>query len=208
MEKFKDKVDIFNADPRMELFVSFDRKTGEKIGQSAELMHDRLSPYLINASCPEEVHTSFNTAKNLILYSWFCYGFSPVASMHLYGTLELALREKAKYDGVVDWENLGLSALLKIAVNRKWIVDDKFYSVRQREAAREEVMARSGDVFQPYTKDDMQYCRILMDTVPYLRNRLAHGHGTVYPFSWSIHLLGTVTDLINQLFPENKTEVG
>jgi len=59
-----------------------------------------------------------------------------------------------------------------------------------------------GDYTQPANspdaKDIQAYCKILLDSFPYLRNELAHGNPMTYP--GGLDLLAICADLINQLF--------
>jgi hypothetical protein len=102
---------------------------------------------------PAPIREHFNTGKNLLLYAWFVYRFIPVAELHAYSTVEMALRERAKLEGrperldrkgrAVPWK---FSELLQMAVKERWIVDDGFTVVRRRREANAELFEQLGDV--------------------------------------------------------------
>ena len=50
---------------------------------------DRVS---INPVAPLEVRTSFDRARNVFLYAWFCYELLVVSELQAFGALELALK--------------------------------------------------------------------------------------------------------------------
>ena len=57
-------------------------------------IHKRLSDIVLTKEAPEDVRTAFETARNLMLYTWFVFEFQTVAELQAYGVLELALRQK------------------------------------------------------------------------------------------------------------------
>ena len=46
----------------------------------------------INPVAPLEVRTSFDRARNVFLYAWFCYELLVVSELQAFGALELALK--------------------------------------------------------------------------------------------------------------------
>lgn len=169
--------------------------------------HADLSTIDLADAVPARIREHFNTGKNLLLYAWFVYRFIPVAELHAYSTVEMALRERAKREGrperldrkgkAVPWK---FSELLQMAVKERWIADDGFTVVRRRREANAELFERLGEV--PAADVDMQsvnqYCNTLVESMPWLRNQLAHGSTSVHPGGMST--LRVCADLINQLF--------
>jgi hypothetical protein len=169
--------------------------------------HTDLRTIDLADAVPAPIREHFNTGKNLLLYAWFVYRFIPVAELHAYSTVEMALRERAKLEGrperldrkgrAVPWK---FSELLQMAVKERWIVDDGFTVVRRRREANAELFEQLGDV--PASDADMQnvnrYCNTLVESMPWLRNHLAHGSTSVHPGGMST--LRVCADLINQLF--------
>lgn len=161
--------------------------------------HTAIAAINLLDSVPEDIREHFETAKNLLLYAWFVYRFIPVAELHAYATVEMALKERARRESLA---TRNLKRLLETAIERGWIIDDGFANVRrEREAMAEEQAWRLelGTPVTPEEKDAQRYCKVLLDTMPYLRNDLAHGSKTLHP--GGIGTLALCADLINQLFP-------
>ena len=58
--------------------------------------HAEIAAISLTAYAPEFIREHFETAKNLLLYAWFVYRFIPVAELHAYSTVEMALKERAR----------------------------------------------------------------------------------------------------------------
>jgi hypothetical protein len=52
----------------------------------------RIDGLSINPVAPLEVHTSFDRARNVFIYAWFCYELLVVSELQAFGALELALK--------------------------------------------------------------------------------------------------------------------
>ena len=79
-------------DERSASFVVVNRETGESRPRGLADEYAEIATLDLAAAVPEGVRVTFETAKNLLLYSWFCYRFMQVAELHGLGTLEMALR--------------------------------------------------------------------------------------------------------------------
>ncbi|MBI3432961.1 MAG: hypothetical protein HY018_12215 [Hydrogenophilales bacterium] len=166
--------------------------------------HAAIVAISLTPSVPEYIREHFETAKNLLLYAWFVYRFIPVAELHAYSTAEMALKERARKESL---RAKTLAPLLKIAIERRWIVDEGFSNVRrEREAMDQEWEWRRqlGVSSTPEELDAQRYCKMLFDSMPYLRNDLAHGSKTVRP--GGLGTLAICADLINQLFKAPQQE--
>lgn len=162
--------------------------------------HAAIAAISLTPCVPEYIREHFETAKNLLLYAWFVYRFIPVAELHAYSTVEMALKVRANLESL---QAKTLAPLLKIAIKRGWIVDEAFSNVRrEREAMeQEQEWRRLLDVPPtPEEQDSQRYCKMLLDSMPYLRNDLAHGSKTLHP--GGVGTLAICADLINQLFKE------
>lgn len=129
---------------------------------------------------PESIRTLFNTARNVLVYSWHVYRFTVVAELQAYSTLEFALRERMGIGGNSDGP--GLARLLKRAAREGLLSDDTFAAMRSHpqwpvitgnslidaNSDRQVVEARGHVV-------------ILSEALPMLRNTLAHGSSSVWP---------------------------
>lgn len=162
--------------------------------------HTAIAAISLTPCVPEHIREHFETAKNLLLYAWFVYRFIPVAELHAYSTVEMALKDRATQESL---RARTLRPLLKIAIERGWIVDEAFSNVRREREAMErewEWRHQLGLVPTPEENDSQRYCKMLLDSMPYLRNDLAHGSKTLHP--GGVGTLAICADLINQLFKE------
>jgi hypothetical protein len=94
MEVLKQLEEVYLSDVRYRNRVNVDLSTGEVTETGVETVHSLVEAVRLNAGVPEEVRSHFETAKNLILYSWFVYSFNEVATMHAMASLEMAVRAK------------------------------------------------------------------------------------------------------------------
>ena len=95
-----------------------------------------------------------------------------------------------------------LRKLMEVAVEHGWIVDKGFSNVgREREAMEREWEWRRqlGLESTPEENNSQRYCKMLLGSMPHLRNNLAHGSKFLNP--GGIGTLAICADLINQLFP-------
>ncbi|HEY9098674.1 MAG TPA: hypothetical protein VIN38_07380 [Thiobacillus sp.] len=168
--------------------------------------HASIAATSLTPGVPEYIREHFETAKNLLLYAWFVYRFIPVAELHAYSTVEMALKVRAKQESL---QAKTLAPLLKIAIKRGWIVDEAFSNVRREREAMEQEQEWRGQLGVPQTpeeQDSQRYCKMLLGSMPYLRNDLAHGSKTLHP--GGVGTLAICADLINQLFKEQLTYSG
>jgi hypothetical protein len=92
-------------------------------------LHERLTLSKISLSVPETVRRQFETAKNLVLYSWFVFEFHTIGELHAYASLEFALRtrfpdakQKRIRKGKEVMEPLTLGPLLQLAIKERAII--------------------------------------------------------------------------------------
>lgn len=194
-ERLRAPKDVCEPDPRQEAFVRVDES-----GVRARTLHHHYSAIAeltLRESVPMDVRVHFETSRNLLLYSWFVYRFIAVAELHAYASVEFASRTKyGKKDE-------SLKKLLQRAVADGLIRDEGFKvhqrAVRNGEAYRALMAGIPGYALpEPEQKDIQEYCKTLVDALPYLRNKLAHGSSMVHPGGYVT--LEICADLINQLF--------
>jgi hypothetical protein len=154
----------------------------------------------LHEGAPSTVRIHFDTARNLLLYSWHVFRFQQVAEMHAYASVEYALRVRA---GLPARSKAKLSRLLPLALKNGWIQDDGFRHYREAvgqrrrsEVIEEEVLGKQP---APPNLDSFSYVRVLMKVLPESRNKLAHGTTMLQPSGK--RTLALCCDLINQLFP-------
>ena len=205
MDTLKPLDQITQPDERWEFFVCFVSEPPGFRPATLDERHAEIAMIELSQAVPERIREHFETAKNLLLYSWFVYRFIPVAEMHAYATAEMALRERAEAEGVGGTKVKALAALMREAIARRWIVDGGFEISRRSRAAA----ARDREIFRqigaslgdsPEERDAQQYCKILAQSMSYLRNELAHGSEMLHP--GGLGTLAICADLINQLFAQ------
>jgi hypothetical protein len=196
------KLDSIDApDPRMQAWASLDPRSGVR-AMTIEDRWNNIAALILHDGVPATVRVHFETARNLLLYSWFVYRFQPVAEMHAYASVEYALKQWAK---VPPKEfGPGLNALLTRAVAEGVIRDAGFRHYRKAAEYRAESARVAAELegrdFEPEEPSDAQrYAKALCEAIPYLRNELAHGSPRLAPSG--LRTLALCCDLINQLFP-------
>lgn len=188
-----------------------------------QYQHDAVAKYVLHSGVPEDIRIQFETSKNLYLYAWFVYRFYPVAKLHAYTCLELALRGRFEADAISarsqpDKREPGLWELLSYAVKFGYLKNENFsvwqhrteMRARQRtETERNEEMLRLNlsevifdDEKYEVTEDDRNhdYLSSILNTTSKLRNEYAHGSTGL-----DNHAIGTiqlVAEIINQIFPK------
>ena len=174
-ESFKNMDEIFSVDIRNTYFKYVNQVTGEMSDMTINDIHNSISLITLSSAVPEEIQSSFNTAKNLGLYSWYCYAFHQIAEMKAYSSLEEALKLKFSEP------KKGLGKLIKLAVNQGNIKDIGFKHIPS-----------------PVDPLSIEYSSSLIELIPSMRNNLAHGSQTLH--NHSNLTLSICADFINQLF--------
>ncbi len=113
--------------------------------------------------------------------------------MYVFASVEFALKQKS---GKTSW---AFKRLLELAIQEKWIRDSGFRNVRFSDGQPEERGSTSDNSDR---QDVQEYCKILLDSLPSLRNELAHGSNMLHPSG--LTTLVICADLINQLFERPK----
>lgn len=219
-ERLRPLAHVTDPDPRTKAFVRFNPETGEDRPLEIGDYHAAVASLELHENVPEKVAVQFETARNLYLYAWFVYRFFPVAEHHTLVCLEYALRERYGNEIPENYVRKGrtptFGPLLRYAVDKGDIRNDGFTvwehraEIRSRErqfleAIREmnergltEMTIDEGAAEIKEEDRDWDYVRVLIDTLPAIRNNYAHGssmlHNTV------LGRLRTVSECINQLY--------
>lgn len=197
--------EVLLPDPRFKFFA-LESTAGVRPFELAD-MHSRLSISKLDANVPEKVRRQFETARNLMLYSWFVFEFHTVAELQAYAALELALGErfgfpkrKVKTRKGVKLVPLMLAELLQKAVSEKVVVADKLPAWEQVQARRAWDEKNSPVPLGP-PMSSRKWLEAVIKGVPNFRNALAHGEPKLYLFAafWQLELCA---NLINALYPE------
>lgn len=195
---------IYQPDIRNTYFTLFDPKTGVHRPMQLEDFHGAVDKIKLNENAPEPIVREFNKARNLFVYSWFVYEFGMSAILQSRAVLELAIREKVGSVGKNTKRRSGLKSLLKQIVKAGWIRDGDFPHVfDQRE--RDWQLSQWMPGIQPMEPPDpngTEYCNQLIDSLPYIRNVLAHGSSTLVEPAQALIDLEITAVIINKLFPK------
>lgn len=91
-------------------------------------LHSTLDKISLIEKVPKEVAIQFETAKNVLLYSYFSYRMTTVAHLFMYSVLEKAIREKHKTTYPNENKSFkGLKDSIVYALNKDWIQKKDFY---------------------------------------------------------------------------------
>lgn len=200
-DAFRDLARISVVDPRYASRAVLDPMVGARPMTIEDHWQD-IDALALHEGVPTVIHVHFETARNLLLYSWFAYRFQQVAEMQAYASVEYALRRRARLS--VRGRKTDLKMLLAKAVKKGWIQDEGFRRYRRiaERRAKYEQMERSaiGIESDPrMTMEIQSYVRTLARYLPKFRNKLAHGSAMLSPSGK--RTLALCRDLINQLFP-------
>lgn len=181
---------ILEPDSIQRAFALYNRETGISRDRTLRDHYSGIESIALMQSVPESVREQFDAARNLLPHSWFVYSFVPIAQLHALSSVEYAIRIKSG-------KPLMLTAGLELAIKEQWIKDRGFrhYNINVRHDVLEE---DTPPAESPDAKDIQAYCKILLDSFPYLRNELAHGNSMIYP--GGLDLFAICADVINQLF--------
>jgi hypothetical protein len=203
------------------MWVRIDRVAGTS--RTVELADHReeISRLALHAGVPEDVLLHFETARNVYLYAWFVYRFYPVAEQHSLACLELALRDRLNEDikrGKLRFRGKRpmLRALLKYAVTQGIVKNEGFETWRNRgeinsrarvEMVKTREMSEKNLTEIAWDDSDIQvtvedlnwdYANMLVDVLPEVRNRYAHGSTDLH--NLALGTIQIVCEIINQLY--------
>jgi len=167
--------------------------------------HRMIAEIEVTDAVPEPVRQHFENARNVYLHAFFSHRLLMVAELQAHVAAEAALLARRSQKAGAPRRSPGLKRLLQHAIKSGWIRDEGFAIHRRHEEARRAKVDMWNQIdsrFQYASPEDpRQYCKILAESFPSLRNSLAHGSNFFYPT-----VLGTfqiTADLINQLFASN-----
>lgn len=183
---------------------------------------DRVAEYILHNGVPNDIRVQFETTKNLYLYAWFVYRFYPVAKLHAYTCLELALRERFEAEVVASRViasefKPSLRALLSFSVKNGHLKNEHFAVWRHRtemraqqrtELERFAEMERLNlnemtfdDSNYEITEEDRDhdYLAAILESTPGLRNHYAHGSSSLD--NQALGTIQLVAEIINQIYP-------
>ena len=216
-EALRDPASAMAPDPRTDMFAG--QATLSLAAHHADIARVQLSP-----AVPEPIAIQYETARNLYLYAWHVYRFYMVAATQALTTLEFGLRERLPAQLPKPYQRLGqkqpmLAGMLRYAIDHGLVRNDGFrrwhLAAEQRASERRsldaiQTMIDEGlerieiDADSPVevAPQDQQWdlVAILSDSLPSLRNQLAHGSPML-----TRQVLGTlelVAEILSQLYPD------
>src|SRR6267378_439361 len=195
--------EVLLPDPRFEFFAVQSGNSSRPF-ELAD-MHGRLNLSKLDAIVPEVVRHQFETAKNLVLYSWLVFEFHTIGELQAYASLELALRtrfpeakQKRRRKGREIMEPLSLGPLLQMAVKEGVIIAEKLPAWERAKFASEWYQ-KEYNLQTGAQRTSAEWLQLVIEHIPNFRNNLAHGNRRLY-LEASLRQLETCSDLINQLF--------
>ena len=147
---------------------------------------------------PEVIRDHFSTARNLLLYSWFYYPFNVTAEFLAFVTLEFALKERFDLkNGYGKRKEASFKRLVEKAVKEGLVRDVGFSHIRNQSESPND---HSGYEIGISSRPVKSYVETLVESLPFLRNELAHGRSMLHmDGAFSVRLCA---EFINQLFSE------
>jgi hypothetical protein len=204
-------ISLGSPDPRMLMGVE-----DPKLNLTAR--HRFLSALDLPQAVPEEVRIHFETAKNVLLYSWCVYRFHMVAEQYALSTLEFAFRDRLQALGIISFEEgkpPGLRFLLKTARDSGLINNRRFgpggayaYERARQRQSLEAIRHMTENGLEEYEYDEssiealdedsnVDWISHFTNSLPDLRNMHAHGTSMLYPTV--ANTFTAVADLIRQI---------
>lgn len=177
-ERFKRLEMIHKPDVRMMYSVKEDK--------FLETLHLELDKLNLIEEVGEDVFLGFETAKNTLLYSFYCYRLSVPCTLFAFSVLEMAITTKALSIEKKFKNTDGLKVKMKYAFNQN------FWDIKL--LAPETAKPKD---WTHYTHNS--YIDYYVD----MRNRLAHNPAELQGTFDVLELLGDFCKMINMLF-ENK----
>lgn len=174
MEEFKLLDNLEEPDERNFCWTVIDPFTGVCRSPTLDDIYNSVSEISLDGTVPEDVRSQFNVAKNIAVYTWYCYSFHQVCQMKAYSTVEFALKQRLG-------KSVPFPKLITKAINMGLIKDSGFSHLKK-----------------PTNEASLDYSRTLIEIMPSLRNGLAHGSTTLRP--GAVKTLRICAEFINQLY--------
>ncbi len=205
---------IFEPDPRQTCYEVID-ETGTR-GKTIQDHYNVIERLVLNPTIPRDVAIQFDTAKKLFVHAWCNLRFTQIAERHAYSAVEMALRQRLNSDWtarVSTAKKIGkrinsrptLPLLLRLAIDLGIITDSGFRNYERIRQRRADYLNSLRQVYGDDPKFAMPSptrntnARILSESMPSIRNSLAHGSTTIYP---GVYLqFELCCDILNQLYP-------
>jgi hypothetical protein len=188
VEKFKKIDELMEYDSRFDMFAG-ENIYHESLPKGLKLHHvyNKVKDINLLDNVHEDIQSQFNIAKNLFVYSWYCYPFSNVAELKAISTLEFALKMK------INSETRSLRKLLNHAIENDYLIDSRLYEKEKQSKENNLILG-----IEPPNIDYKERTKLTVEFICKHRNTLAHGSNTLTMPSSRIFEI--TSDFINQLF--------
>lgn len=167
---------LHEPDERFRHLSFHDQTAGHLRPIRADDLHNEVSPIELSPAVPAEVRYQFDVARNAYLYSWLVYDFVIFAEQHSYIVLEMALRHRAKSEGLTSTSKL--EPYLRKAIKRGWL-------------RKEDLDIPGAPGSRPMS---------FLSELPKLRNKLLHGNVHLSP-EFTLMIMRKCAELLNKLYP-------
>jgi len=190
METIKPFEALCEPDERQQHFGVRDVKTGAIRKLQESDIYSRAAAIRLHPGVPEDIRSHFATSLNLLAYSWYSYPFNVTAQFMAYVSVEYAL--KVRFPSTKEQK---FRALVKRAIAEGLIQDSGFSHL----ATQDRDLGITNVAPPMFIPAERPYVEVLLETMPSLRNNLAHGSNTLHMNGASS--VQICADFINQLFP-------
>lgn len=195
-DEFRSIEDAFLADSRQTCFVVVERESGEARRRTFEDHHAEVAALALQDDVPEPVRIAFDSARNILLYSWCAYRLHEPAELQALAASELALRLRLE---VPAQSTMAMHALLERAVREGCLEADDFeFFTNPRKPPwpiRNEPLVPD----EPENERAAGFLKRVTTLMRSQRNELAHGSEMLYPHG-ALVVMSVCRDLINGLF--------
>jgi hypothetical protein len=195
MESLKKLDEVCSPDPRTHAFTLLDANhPGFFRKRTLQDFHRAAETIILHDGVPEAVRNHFQTARNLIIYSWFYYPFNVTAQLCAYTSVEMAVRAK------LSDRKTAFKSLLKKAV-AAGLISDKGFSIPKlrKQAIQRHNKGLPENLRLPEPQLLTAYSNAVANAIPFLRNELAHGNPMLH--EQGAKEVRICSELINQLWP-------
>lgn len=167
---------LYLPDERFQHLSFHDEAAGHIRTLQVDDLRNDVSCIELSPSVPAEVRYQFDVARNAYLYSWFVYDLVMLAEEHCYIVLEMALKHRAKSEGLTT--DSTLKPYLQRAIKRGWL-------------RKEDLKIPGSPTARPMS---------FLDELPRLRDRLLHGKLHLAP-EFTLIIMRKCAELLNKLYP-------
>lgn len=208
MQSFKRINELLKPDPAMEFYSHLDLASGMFVPQDTTRIHERVNEYSLGNHVPTQIRSYFDTSRNLMVFSYYEYGFVPVAAFLAISAVEMALRTiypQENDDQKSGNDKRSFKLLLRRAITDGRLQESEFKTLAADRAKHRlivEEFARLKGVEIAVTQEP--YEKVFLRTAPTIRNMFAHPNvdHTLFPPEMAFNIMKRAAEALNQLFKE------